>query len=284
MELTVIEAQERQLGIQERNLGVQERELTMLDKKLAVQAKKIEHAKMLATELVRSGLVPKDFQDNPAKCFIAIQWGEELGIGPMQAPQCIAVINNRPAIWGDVLPGLVYASGLCEYIDVTVENNVATCRTKRKGSPLETTATFSEADAKQAKLWGKAGPWTDYPKRMLENRARAFALRNAFPDVLKGLHTAEELQDHQVIDMGNAQVVERKPTAIEAPKLKPEYPQADFIKNSPKWRETIQSGKKTSAQMISFLESKAILSAEQIAEINSWSTLAAPVESDEAPE
>lgn len=277
MELTVIEAQERQLAIQER-------EFALTDRKLELQVRKIQHAKMLANELAKSGLVPKDFQNDPAKCFIAIQWGEELGIGPMQAPQCITVINSRPSLWGDSLPGLVLASGLCEYIDVTVENGVATCRTKRKGSPIETTATFSEADAVKAKLWGKQGPWTDYPKRMLENRARAFALRNAFPDVLKGLHTAEELQDHQTIDMGQAQVVERKPTVIEAPKEKPEYPQADFVKNSPKWRETIQSGKKTSAQMISFLESKAILSAEQIAEINSWSTLVAPVESDEAPE
>jgi hypothetical protein len=55
---------------------------------------------------------------------------------------------------------------------------------------------FSVADAKRAGLWGKSGPWTQYPRRMLQLRARGFALRDAFPDVLKGLVTAEEAQDY----------------------------------------------------------------------------------------
>jgi hypothetical protein len=50
-------------------------------------------------------------------------------------------------------------------------------------------------DAKAAKLWGKAGPWTDYPKRMMKFRARGFLLRDQFGDILKGLRTAEEARD-----------------------------------------------------------------------------------------
>jgi hypothetical protein len=52
------------------------------------------------------------------------------------------------------------------------------------------------ADAKAAKLWGKSGPWTDYPRRMLKFRARGFVLRDVFGDVLKGLRTAEEVRDY----------------------------------------------------------------------------------------
>jgi hypothetical protein len=57
-------------------------------------------------------------------------------------------------------------------------------------------AKFSVEDAKRAGLWGKQGPWSAYPKRMMQMRARGFALRDAFPDVLKGLITAEEAQDY----------------------------------------------------------------------------------------
>jgi len=56
------------------------------------------------------------------------------------------------------------------------------------------TKTFSVEDAKRAGLWQKPGPWTDYPKRMLAMRARAFALRDAFPDVLAGLYLREEIE------------------------------------------------------------------------------------------
>jgi hypothetical protein len=52
------------------------------------------------------------------------------------------------------------------------------------------------ADAKKAGLWGKAGPWQQYPGRMMALRARGFALRNAFADALRGLITAEEAQDY----------------------------------------------------------------------------------------
>jgi hypothetical protein len=72
----------------------------------------------------------------------------------------------------------------------------AYCEAKRRGYERPTLTSFSVADAKKAGLWGKSGPWTQYPKRMLQLRARGFALRDAFPDVLKGLVTAEEAQDY----------------------------------------------------------------------------------------
>ncbi len=55
---------------------------------------------------------------------------------------------------------------------------------------------LTHKDAKRAGLWGKGGPWTAYPKRMLQMRARGFALRDAFPDVLKGMISVEEAQDY----------------------------------------------------------------------------------------
>jgi hypothetical protein len=71
----------------------------------------------------------------------------------------------------------------------------ATFTVMRKGSPEPTVRTFSQADAQKAGLWTKAGPWTQYPKRMLFQRARAFALRDTFADVLKGLRIVEEERD-----------------------------------------------------------------------------------------
>jgi hypothetical protein len=55
---------------------------------------------------------------------------------------------------------------------------------------------FSIADAKKAGLWGKSGPWTQYPDDMLEWRAVARASKRYFSDILLGLGIAEELQDY----------------------------------------------------------------------------------------
>ena len=157
-------------------------------------------AMAFATMVAKSDFAPKDFKGKPESCLLAIQHGSEIGLSPMQSLQNIACINGRPAIWGDAALAVAMASPVCEYVRESIEGDgeqmVATCTAKRRGYETPTVARFSVADAKKAGLWGKSGPWTQYPKRMLQLRARGFALRDAFPDVLKGLVTAEEAQDY----------------------------------------------------------------------------------------
>lgn len=164
--------------------------------------------------LADSSFVPKDFQGKPGNVLVAIQWGMELGLQPMQAMQNIAVINGRPSLWGDAVLAMVLASPVCEdvveYFEGTPgqDDYTAVCVAKRKGKQ-DKIGRFSIAQAKKAKLWTKQGPWQDYPERMLQMRARAFALRDQFPDVLKGMPIAEEVMDYTEKDMGPAQVVNK---------------------------------------------------------------------------
>jgi len=150
--------------------------------------------------LANSNMVPKAYQGKPNDVLVCIQWGYEMGLAPMQALQNIAVINNKPSVYGDAMMALVQASPVCEDIEEYFEaegtpNPIAVCIAKRKGrKPV--TVKFSVEDAKRAGLWAKQGPWTAYPKRMMQMRARGFALRDAFPDVLRGMITAEEAQDY----------------------------------------------------------------------------------------
>jgi hypothetical protein len=153
-----------------------------------------------ATMVAKSDFAPKDFKGKPESCLLAIQHGSEVGLSPMQSLQSIAVINGRPTIWGDAALALVQASPVCEYVREYTEGEgdglVAVCEAKRRGYPAPTVVRFSVADAKRAGLWGKSGPWQQYPTRMMTLRARGFALRNAFADALRGLITAEEAQDY----------------------------------------------------------------------------------------
>lgn len=153
-------------------------------------------AKMVAA----SDFAPKDFRGKPESCLLAIQHGSEVGLSPMQSLQSIACINGRPSVWGDAALALVMGSPVCEYVRETVDGDgdsmVATCEAKRRGYDKPTVVRFSVADAKKAGLWGKQGPWVQYSRRMMQMRARGFALRDTFPDILRGLVTAEEAQDY----------------------------------------------------------------------------------------
>jgi hypothetical protein len=186
-------------------------------------------AKMVSS----SEFAPKDFKGKPESCLLAIQHGSEVGLSPMQSLQSIAVINGRPTIWGDAALALVQSSPVCEYVREYVEGEgdglVAVCEAKRKGYPAPTVVRFSMADAKRAGLAGKAGPWTQYPGRMLTLRARGFALRNAFADALRGLITAEEAQDYPEAPAAVARAQEpAKATVVAKPTTVAQPPAASF--------------------------------------------------------
>lgn len=172
-----------------------------------------------AQAVVKGGLAPKGME-RPETVLIAIQMGAEVGLLPMAAIQNVAVINGRPSLWGDALLAVARSSGRFDesafaesakgnFPDDTYE---WTCTVRRIGSGVGVSRSYSIADAKRAQLWGKAGPWQTYPKRMLQMRARGFAIRDAFTDFLKGFIAAEEAMDLEPIDVR----AESKPAGVAA--------------------------------------------------------------------
>jgi len=165
-----------------------------------MQPETFEDAWRMCKALASSELVPKDYRNKPENVLVAAQMGAELGLKPLQAIQNVAVINGRPAVWGDALLAIVRGHPECEDVEEWIEGEgdamVAQCVVKRRGQSA-TQASFSVADAKAASLWKKQGPWQQYPKRMLQLRARSFALRDSFADALRGIQVAEEVRDYQ---------------------------------------------------------------------------------------
>lgn len=191
----------------------------------------------LAQICARSGLLPKSFYDDGkdpvAGAFVAIQLGAEVGLSPMTAIQYVAIVNGRPTLFGPAQLAIVQRSGLLEIFEEGIEFEAgkpaeAWCRVKRTGRPEKTTR-FTWAQASKAGLTNKKGPWQEYPERMMQARARTFALRDAFPDVLLGLaYSTEEMADvPRVIDA----VPDPEPEIVTPPK--PEPPPATFAVTVP---------------------------------------------------
>ncbi len=99
----------------------------------------------------KSDLVPKDYRGKPANIVLAVQWGGELGVAPLQALQGIAVINGRASVWGDLMLALCmqhpdYEDTIETYDEKT---QTATCIAKRRGRS-DKIGTFSQEDVKRA--------------------------------------------------------------------------------------------------------------------------------------
>ncbi len=160
-----------------------------------------EQAERFAVKIAESSLCPVKLKGKPGDVFIAMQMGAEVGLSPMAAIQNIAVINGVPCLYGDGLLAVVKSHPHCksvrEWMEGSIEsgNAVAYCGITRTGQKEEIRS-FSIVDAKKAQLWGKPGPWTQYPARMLQMRARGFCSRDVFADALRGFKPAEEVQDY----------------------------------------------------------------------------------------
>jgi len=159
-----------------------------------------QEAYQIAEMLSNSEMVPKNYQRKPNDIVIAMAMGAELGFQPLQSLQNIAVINGRPSVWGDAFRALIIGSpdllSFKEWFDDSTQT--AHCQITRRlasGAKADFDGSFSLEDAKQAGLFGKQGPWTQYTKRMQQWRALGFAGRNAYADRLRGIWIDAEAQD-----------------------------------------------------------------------------------------
>jgi len=183
-----------------------------------------ERAEQFAERVVASGLAPKGMTTPQA--VIAMQLGHELGLPPLQSIQNIAVINGRPTIWGDMLLAIAQRSPEFDHTrfrEVTecdpdnpkdADSYRAICEVARVGDPQTHVVIFSVFDAKRAKLWDKE-IWQKYPKRMLQMRARSYALRDRFAGELKGLVAREEFID--IEPTGLPAVIDQQPESAPQP-------------------------------------------------------------------
>jgi hypothetical protein len=175
----------------------------------------------LADLLARTDMVPAAYKGKPENTCVAIMQGLEVGLLPLAALASIAIINGRPSLWGDGALAVVQHTGLMESFEEADDGTTATCIIKRRGNPKLIVRRFSMEDAKRAGLAGKAGPWTQYPQRMRQMRARSWALRDGFSDALKGLCIGEEAQDIPVRDITPRAAAIAPPDIPDMPKAPP---------------------------------------------------------------
>lgn len=187
----------------------------------------LDAARPVAELLAKSELVPKGFQGKPMDILIAGAMGARLGLDLFSSLSGIAVVNGRATLWGDALLAVCQQHPAWEDYqqEITGEGDAqqAVVTVKRKGRSPHT-ETFSVADAKRAGLWGKQGPWSQHPSRMMALRARAFALRTVFADALAGFHSREEMEDTQeaeVLSVRSEPVPARTAQQFEQPATKP---------------------------------------------------------------
>lgn len=209
------------------------------------QIRTIDEAWRWGTAIAKAGIFP--VVSTPERAIAVRQLADDNNVPFSLVAGNVAFINNRASMYGDALIGIAHANGQMEDFEETIEGDgdkmEAVCRVVRRGTATPIIRKFTVADAKAAGLWGKAGPWKSYPKRMLQMRARSWALRDA--GLVQGIIAREEAEDI----IKPADVV--RPAEIAAPEVAPDV--SDLIEGNVKEAEVV-STKPVSEPVLPFAE------------------------------
>lgn len=183
----------------------------------------------LAGKIAGTDFVPDSFRGSVPAVAATILTGRELGFAPMMALSSLHSIKGRVGLSAEAMRALVMQAGH-EIVTTTSTSQQCTMKGRRAGSTEWTEVTWTAGDARQAKLGGEN--WAKYPRQMLQARTSAELCRLAFPDVIRGLASLEEITEYDVLPGDTAPPGEAgdavKPTPVKrAPRKRAAAPKAD---------------------------------------------------------
>ncbi|WP_291813908.1 recombinase RecT [Limnobacter sp.] len=181
-----------------------------------------------ANALSRSTIIPKAFQNQPANCFVALDMANRLGASPMEIMQNVYVVHGTPGFSAKYAIGMANKSGvfkgpICFEQQGTGDKLSVTAYAivRETGQRVEFTCDMAMAKAEK---WTSNPKYRTMPHLMLRYRASTLLIRTSCPEVLLGMHTADELEDVRYAKA--VPVQEDNPIAQLNAQLEPDEPES----------------------------------------------------------
>lgn len=180
---------------------------------LSLGAMAVPDAWRFAEALAGSGMLPRQYQNNPASVLWALEYGRAIGLDVITTTQSVHVIQGRATASADLMASLTRRAG--HRMRIVGDDRRAEVVIFRADDPeFEFRTVWDWAKAERAGLV-KKDTWRQFPGAMLRARAISECVRMACPEVLHGsIYTPEEL-GVRVDDSGSpleAEVQRSRPT------------------------------------------------------------------------
>lgn len=172
-----------------------------------------ENAQRMAKVLIQSSIVPKAYQNNMPNAMVALEMANRIGISPLMVMQNLDVIQGKPSWNSTFIIAILNSCGRFDPMrfEFSGEGDEYGCQavTKdRSGEVLKGTKIDLRMVKAEGWLSKPGSKWKTMPDQMFQYRAASFFGRVYAPDLLKGMHSEDE-----IIDIGFENVKEENEEA-----------------------------------------------------------------------
>ncbi len=163
----------------------------------------------VANALAQSTIIPQQYQNSPANCFVALEVASRMNASPFMVMQNLHIIQGKPSWSSSFIISAINTSGRFKtplQFKLTGSGDNLECfayATSKDGTICEGPV-VSMKMAKAEGWFGKNGSkWQTMPELMIRYRAASFFGRLYTPEVLMGMQSVEEIIDVDPIDISN---------------------------------------------------------------------------------
>lgn len=204
-------------------------------------------AQRIGTAMMKSSLVPKEYQNNLPNVLIALEMANRIGASPLMVMQHLYIVYGKPSWSSTFIIAAINSCGRFEPLQFRVEGEgmklscVAFAHEKKSGALLESPKVTM--DMAKAEGWlDKAGSkWKTMPELMIRYRSASFFGRLYAPEITMGMQSVEEVSDAVISDeaakradrfmeeegIQEPEVMSSEPLPEKKDKFETEEPQAD---------------------------------------------------------
>ncbi|GGA00178.1 recombinase RecT [Dyella caseinilytica] len=230
----------------------------------------MSEAMQLADIMASAGLLPDHLRGKPGDCLLVIMQAQRWGMDAVSVAQSTSVVHGKLCYEGKLVAAALYAMGAVEgrlHYEISGHGQGASIIVT--GTPRGSMGAQSVSGAvKDWRTYGKDkqgnridNAWDKMPEDMLVYRGTRQWARRYAPEALLGVYTPDEMEEAPA---------EVRATVMVSQPGRSTYSDDDFSKNLPKWRDLIESGRKSASEIIALVESKAMLSDAQRAIIAAY--------------
>lgn len=180
--------------------GSREVQITLPQSSIFCERSSFEQALRVAQMLSKSDMIPTSYRGNVQNVMVALEISNRLRISPLMVMQNLYVIQGKPSWSSSFIIGVMNTSKRFSPLEFEMrgEGNSDAYGCVARAVELSTGKELKSSKvtlgmAKSEGWYSKAGSkWKSMPDQILKYRAEAFFGRIHAPEILMGMHTAEE--------------------------------------------------------------------------------------------